>query len=33
MELLNIQTAYGLAETLYGTVMTPGDFEELALNA
>lgn len=33
MELLNIQTAYGLAETLYGTVMTPDDFEELALNA
>lgn len=33
MELLNIQTAYGLTETLYGTVVTPDDFEELALNA
>lgn len=33
MELLNIQTAYGLAETLYGASVTSDDFEELALNA
>ena len=33
MELLNMQTALGLAETLYGTVVTSDDFEELALNA
>ena len=33
MELLNMQTAYGLAETLYGTIISPDDFEELALNA
>jgi hypothetical protein len=33
MELLNMQTAYGLAETLYGTTISPDDFEELALNA
>lgn len=33
MELLNIQTAHGLTETLYGTVVTADDFEELALNA
>lgn len=28
-----MQTAYGLAETLYGTIISPDDFEELALNA
>lgn len=33
MELLNIQTARGLAETLYGANVTSDDFEELALNA
>jgi hypothetical protein len=33
MELLNMQTAYGLAETMYGTTITNDDFEELALNA
>lgn len=33
MELLNIQTAHGLAETLYGTTVSNDDFEELALNA
>lgn len=33
MQLHNIKTAYGLAESLYGVTPTESQFEELALNA
>jgi hypothetical protein len=33
MQLHNIKTAYGLAETLYGVTPTESQFEDMALNA
>jgi hypothetical protein len=33
MQLHNIKTAYGLAESLYGVTPTESQFEDLALNA
>lgn len=33
MQLHNIKSAYGLAESLYGVTPTESQFEDLALNA
>jgi hypothetical protein len=33
MELLNMHSAYALANTLYGVEITEAEFEEIALNA
>jgi hypothetical protein len=33
MQLHNIKSAYGLAESLYGVTPTEAQFEDLALNA
>jgi hypothetical protein len=33
MQLHNMKTAYGLAETLYGVTPTESQFEDMAINA